>query len=150
MKKYLVISVLMHMYIRGLIIQTRSIFASGIHGGLSHTYILIYFKSQLIEHSLRFFEIELNRSCFTDRWWSFCPKSIHVASHVKKWPSHQIHSSSPLTYTERWREKYSLVGFWSHVNFLLVYGWLCWWWWIYCCHKNHQSYKITPSIFTTI
>ena len=25
-----------------------------------------YVKSQLIEHSLRFFEIELNRSCFTD------------------------------------------------------------------------------------
>ena len=92
------------MHARGLIIQTRSIFASGIHGGLPTTYVLIYFKSQLIEHSLRFFEIELNRSGFTDRWWSFCPKSIHASLLTMlrngAWPLHQIHSNSPQTHTQ--------------------------------------------------
>ena len=61
------------MYNRGLIIQTRSISACGIYGGLPDTYFIIYFKSQLIMNRLRFFEIELNGSCFADGWWLFLP-----------------------------------------------------------------------------
>ena len=86
--------------IRGLIIQTRSIFASGIHGGLPTTYLSICLKSQLTVDSLRLFEIELNRTCFTHRWWPFCHKFIQDLLLGGAWPSHFIHSSSPQTYSE--------------------------------------------------
>ena len=85
---------------RSLIIQTRSIFASGIHGGLPTTYLSIRIKSQLTVDSLRLFEIELNGSCFNHRWWPFCHKFIQDLLLGGAWQSHFIDSSSPQTYSE--------------------------------------------------
>ena len=50
--------------------------------------------------SLRLFEIELNRTCFTHRWWPFCHKFIQDLLLGGAWPSHFIHSSSPQKYSE--------------------------------------------------